>query len=247
MADGSHDESHWIQTVDLFIPETQPPKWAHIPQTIHLQTLWSLKYSIGTAWLGVKQAAAVSTQQNETSLCKCGSLVLFGQSSWSPSARWIMVLWCQQTAASSKSSVSLEPFRPPLLQCMVDVVSVDAVFAVNQRDAWLDWLESGEQLFPCQHVGSCWVWCAVFPEKTEPASSQDDWYNMWRGRVCYHWRAGTYKWTNSDKGYLRAYLFVKVLRFIGKQADSGAEGRQTSSVWPRANQIKAKWLKLLLH
>lgn len=55
MADGWHDESCWIQTLDLFISETQPPRRAHFPQTSNLQISWSLKNSIDT---DVKQPAA---------------------------------------------------------------------------------------------------------------------------------------------------------------------------------------------
>lgn len=170
MADGSHDESRWIQTVDLFIPETQPPKRAHIPQTTHLQTLWSWKYSIGAARLSVKQAAAVSTQQNEMSLWESVDL-------WFCLARALGVhllggLWfCgankQQPLQNHLSHLN----HSDLLCCSAWLrLSLWMLWlGGNQRDTWLDSLESGERLFPCQHLDSCWVWCAIFPEKTESA------------------------------------------------------------------------------
>lgn len=120
----------WIQTVDLFVPETQPSKRAHIPQTTNLQTLWSLKYSIDIAWLSVKQAAAVSTQQNEMSLCESVDL-------WFCLARALEVhllggLWIcdankQQPLQNHLSHLNHSDLLCGSAQCTAGVVSVDAV------------------------------------------------------------------------------------------------------------------------
>lgn len=96
--------------------------------------------------------ACVYTAKWNDSDYNCGSLVLFGQS---PSVWWIMVLWCQQAAASSQSSVSLEPCRPPSWWCMVLNWGCVCVFMWmlwpegNQRDTWLLQQESAEW--------TCWL------------------------------------------------------------------------------------------
>ena len=158
-----------MKRVELKLSTCLPPRRARVPQTTNLQTLWSLKYSIDAECVCAKPPAAAqlaSAQQKSNECeCNCGSVVLFGRSSWSPSVWWIIVVWCQQTAASSQSSVSLEPDRPPPstapswgLVCSVGHVawreaqgqSADPA-AVWRANIWV-----------CEHDACCCIQCTIF-------------------------------------------------------------------------------------
>lgn len=168
----------WIQTLDLFIPKTQPLKRAQIPQTTNLQTLWSLKYSIDTDCLCVKTTGGclslVSTQQNEMSptviedlwfcLARALGAHLFGGLRLCGANK-------QQTLHNHRSHLN----RTSSWRCWTEVVCLCVMWTLwpegKHRDTWLAQRESGEPLMLAAVVFDVQFFC-------------------WRSTVGCHWRAG---------------------------------------------------------